>query len=140
MAAKWFSTVAKWVLFVCLVVPLAYVSWLSQEQSANGAAYWDFVKYNYIVFFGMPYAAAVAYFLVTFVEGTRGPVEFSALGLGFKGAAGPLVFWVLIFLSIVVGFKALWRNPMDPQVQCANPAQTSSIQSSDAAAAPASTN
>ena len=120
MIASWVTKALKLVLLLaCLVAPSAYVSSLSQGSGPVYEDYWAFVKNNYIVFFGMPYAAALAYLLISFVEGTRGRVEFELLGMKFKGASGPLVFWILIFLAILLGFKLLWNGaPEDKQSRC----------------------
>lgn len=93
-----------------LITPIVYVAWLC---TTNGAGdYWAFVQKNYLVFFGMPYAAFFAYYLVSVVETTRGDIEFEFFTLKFKGAAGPLVFWLLVFLAILLGFKLLWTGPL----------------------------
>lgn len=57
---------------------------------------------------GLPFAALAALGLVTLFETRSGPIEFEALGLKFKGASGPIIFWVLSFLAIAVAIKLLW--------------------------------
>jgi hypothetical protein len=46
--------------------------------------------------------------LVSALEVRSGPIEFEALGLKFKGAAAPIVFWVFVFLAITVSVRLLW--------------------------------
>jgi hypothetical protein len=36
------------------------------------------------------------------------PIEIKVLGFELKGAAGPVVLWVLCFLALVAGGRALW--------------------------------
>ena len=57
---------------------------------------------------GLPFAALAALCLVSVLEIRSGPVEFEAWGLKFKGAAAPIVFWILIFLAIAASIKLLW--------------------------------
>ena len=57
---------------------------------------------------GLPSAAIASLCIVVVLEGTAGPVEFETLGLKFKGAAGPIVFWVLCFLAITAAIHLLW--------------------------------
>ena len=42
---------------------------------------------------------------------SRDPIKFKVLGIELEGAAGPVVLWVLCFLSIVVGGGYLWNKP-----------------------------
>src|SRR5210317_186871 len=41
---------------------------------------------------------------------SQGPIEISLWGLVLKGPAGPLMMWVVVFLAIVLGIKALWNK------------------------------
>jgi hypothetical protein len=104
MARRFFSVVGLGLL----IAPIVYVAWLTTEKGAE--AYWAFVQKNYVVFFGMPYAAFFAYYLVSVLETTRGDIEVEFFTLKFKGAAGPLVFWTLVFLAILLGFKLFWNG------------------------------
>ncbi|MEA3273990.1 MAG: hypothetical protein U9Q81_01540 [Pseudomonadota bacterium] len=90
-----------------LAAPLLYVGYLLHFGTTD--TYWNFVFEHYLVFFGLPYAAVLALYLVLVLESTRGPIEFEGLTLKFKGAAGPIILWVIVFLSIVVSIKLLWN-------------------------------
>ena len=57
---------------------------------------------------GLPSAALASLAIVIILEGTAGPIEFAGLGFKFKGAAGPIVFWVLCFLAIAHAIHLLW--------------------------------
>ena len=92
-----------------LLGPIMYVAWLLVNDAS--VFYSSLVLRNYLIFFGMPYAAFFAYYLVITLESSRGPIEFEFMSLKFKGAAGPLVFWLLIFLSVQLGFKMFWVAP-----------------------------
>ena len=45
-------------------------------------------------------AAAVATVLIIVLAATRGSLEFSALGVSFKGPSGPLLLWTVVFLAV----------------------------------------
>jgi hypothetical protein len=57
---------------------------------------------------GVPFCGAMAAFIVLLLRTTQGPIEFEALGFKFRGASGPIVMWVLCFLSFVAATKLLW--------------------------------
>ena len=38
-----------------------------------------------------------------------GPLEFEIAGVKLKGAAAPVTFWILCFLSGVIAIKLLWQ-------------------------------
>ena len=110
MAREWQSQVSRVVAVVgpfVLLAPIIYVACLI-VSSDTPPSYSAFVLQNYLVFFGMPYAAFFSYYLVSALESSRGPIEVEFVGFKFKGAAGPLVFWLLVFLSVQLGFKLFW--------------------------------
>lgn len=63
---------------------------------------------HYAFFVGLPFAGLLAHFLVGTMENTRGKIELELLGLKFKGASGPIVMWVLVFLAIVLSIRLIW--------------------------------
>ena len=63
---------------------------------------------HYVFFVGLPFAGLLSHFLVGTLESSRGKIEFEVLGLKFKGASGPIIMWVIVFLAIVVSFRMVW--------------------------------
>ena len=57
---------------------------------------------------GLPLIAIGALSLVLILRSTSGPIEIDVLGLKFKGAAGPIIMWVLTFLAMALAVKLLW--------------------------------
>jgi hypothetical protein len=45
-------------------------------------------------------ASLPATLLVLLVRSTRGSLEYSVLGVRLKGPAGPILLWVIVFLSV----------------------------------------
>jgi hypothetical protein len=54
---------------------------------------------------GMGMASAL---LVIVFKQIEGPIEFGAGWIKFKGAAGPVVLWIITFLAMVGGSRMLW--------------------------------
>jgi hypothetical protein len=67
-------------------------------------------KTHYAALVGTPMSAVTAFCIVSLLKVTSGPIEFEALGFKFRGASGPIVLWVLCFLSVVAAFHLLWSN------------------------------
>ncbi|KIG11221.1 hypothetical protein BurMR1_1881 [Burkholderia sp. MR1] len=57
---------------------------------------------------GLPAAALAALCIVVFLESSSGPIEFEGLGFRFKGASGPIILWVIVFLAITGAIKTLY--------------------------------
>jgi len=56
----------------------------------------------------IPLAALASFCNVLILKITDGPIEFKIIGMTFSGAAGPIIMWVISFLSICLGIKILW--------------------------------
>ena len=68
----------------------------------------EIAKQHFAAAIGLPCAALAALLLVTILEINAGRIEFKAYGLEFKGAAGPIVMWVLCFIAIAGAIRLLW--------------------------------
>jgi hypothetical protein len=68
----------------------------------------EITRLHFAAIVGLPSAAAASLFLVLVLSTATGSIEFEALGFKFRGAAGPLVFWIACFLSITLAIKLLW--------------------------------
>jgi hypothetical protein len=74
----------------------------------NETLWVDIVRAHPAAVVGLPLAALVAFILVVLLEQSRGPIEFEGIGLKLKGAAGPLLMWVICFLAVATAIKLLW--------------------------------
>ena len=68
----------------------------------------DIAREHFAATIGLPFAALAALVVVVVLEISAGPIQFEGFGLKFSGAAGPVVFWVLVFLAIAASIKLLW--------------------------------
>jgi len=91
---------------VGVMILLIYLAFIGARFVWPGI--WDIIKGHYVFFVGVPFSAIIAYVLVSVLEQTRGRIEFEVLPLRFKGASGPIVFWVLVFLALIVAIRMTW--------------------------------
>ena len=57
---------------------------------------------------GVPLCGIAAACVVLVLKSASGPIEFEILGLKLRGAAGPVVLWVLCFLVMITAIHLLW--------------------------------
>lgn len=69
----------------------------------------DLVLQNFPVIIGLPFAFLGAFIIVALFRQTEGTIEFKALGIELKGAAGQIILWLLCFLSIAAAIALLWQ-------------------------------
>jgi hypothetical protein len=65
-------------------------------------------RQNFAATLAVPLSAVASFCIVTLLRVTTGPIEVEAQGIKFSGAAGPIIFWILCFIVIVLGVKILW--------------------------------
>lgn len=80
------------------------VAWLAIDQG-----YWaDIGKTHFAAVIGLPAAAIASFSLVMILETIKGNIEFEVLSFKFKGASGPIIMWILCFLSMSFAIWLLW--------------------------------
>lgn len=102
-------TFFRWVMFIGPLIfmgPIIFVAYIISTDASSD--YYDFVTRNYLVFFGVPLAALFSFYLVVTLEITRGDIDIQFATLKFKGASGPLIFWVITFLALTGAMKLFW--------------------------------
>lgn len=105
---SWLRIVSRWsVLLGAMLYGVTFFAF-----SIYGMIYEEWVeeiaKQHFAAAIGLPCAALAALLLVTILEINAGRIEFKAYGLEFKGAAGPIVMWVLCFIAIAGAIRLLW--------------------------------
>ena len=83
---------------------------------ANFRSPWqiEILKRHYAAIVGLPSAAAGSFILITIFRQFTGEIEVDVPGFALKGAAGPLIFWVVCFLAIAWAIKTIW--PLTSQI------------------------
>ena len=90
---------------ICFIIYLAFI---------GSSFYWTdgwivtLLHEHYLFFVGLPFAGFLAYFIVGTLENAKGNIEFEAIGIKFKGASGPIIMWVLVYMAIVLSIKMVW--------------------------------
>jgi len=67
---------------------------------------------QYAAALGVPMSAAAALCIVLLLETVAGPIEIETPWLKFRGAAAPVIVWILCFLAMIFALSWLWvREP-----------------------------
>lgn len=64
---------------------------------------------NFAAIIGLPFAFLAAFIVVALFRQAEGEIEFEAVGVKLKGAAGQIVLWVICFLAITGAIALLWN-------------------------------
>ena len=73
---------------------------------------------QYAAALGVPMNAAAALCIVLLLETVAGPIEIETPWLKFRGAAAPVILWILCFLAMTFAFSWLWgQAPAGDQIQ-----------------------
>ena len=97
----WFAVVATTLLGTAA---FALMLW----RGFRDQAWLSIAQQNFAAVAGLPTAALAALFVVLVLRITAGPIEVELGPLKFKGAAAPVVFWLICFLAIALMIKFLW--------------------------------
>lgn len=75
----------------------------------TGFDYWqDLIKQHFLGTIGFVGICCTAFGIVTFLRQSDGPIEFDALGMRFKGAAGQVILWGFCVVVLSLCAKLLW--------------------------------
>ena len=66
------------------------------------------VTRNFAAIVGLPFCALASFIVVALFRQSEGPLEFEALTIKLKGAAGEILLWNVSFIVMVIALKALW--------------------------------
>ncbi|MBK8228616.1 MAG: hypothetical protein IPK70_15755 [Flavobacteriales bacterium] len=113
MLPKGLQSTMSWVSVVILTGFGVYLLYKLQHIGGADEQFWhNIVKDQVPAMVGIPMAGLAALFMTLVLRAANGPVEFNALGMEFKGGSGPIVFWIICFITIVLSIKLLWHEPM----------------------------
>ncbi|QKD02169.1 hypothetical protein [Mesorhizobium loti] len=66
------------------------------------------IETKFDVIIGLPAAAIASFAIIAVLRQAAGPIEFEGFGFKFKGAAGPVILWIMCFLAMTTAIKWLW--------------------------------
>ena len=106
-------TFRRIVTWLCLVagIGLVGITYFPVIRAALNQDPWllAIFQQHYDAIFGLPGAALLSFILVVVFEARFDKIEMEIFNiLEFRGASGPVVLWVLCFLSITAAIKLLW--------------------------------
>jgi hypothetical protein len=93
------GTAAFTTIFLVLNV---YLLWIDNKLVMK------IIEEHYAATMGLPLAAIAALVLVLLLEASAGPIEIEGLGFKFRGASGPAILWIFVFLAMTLAIKLLW--------------------------------
>ena len=64
---------------------------------------------NFAAIIGLPFASLASFIVVALFRQSEGEIEFEAIGVKLKGAAGQIVLWVVCFVAITGAIALLWK-------------------------------
>ncbi len=71
--------------------------------------FWDQLMRTHLPsILGLPLAAIASLVLVIILRTVSGAIEIKLFGLELRGAAGPLLMWVLCFLAMTLAIVKTW--------------------------------
>lgn len=105
---KWRSGINIGIALVSLIGVAALVSaaWFNRFDPVLT----ELVVRNFAAIIGLPFAFLGAFIVVALFRQAEGNIEFKAIGVEFKGAAGQILLWVICFLSIAAAIALLWKS------------------------------
>jgi hypothetical protein len=100
----------SWIAVVLVTCIAVIFFWIIVRRGLQERAWLETTKHNFAAIVGLPAIAVAALFLVLVLRMADGPIEVTiGNSLAFKGAAAPIVFWVVCFLAMASALKMLWR-------------------------------
>lgn len=98
----------SWVAVILVTCMTGLFFWIIIRRGIQEGAWLKVTQEHFAAVVGLPAAAVGALFLVLVLRMASGPIEVDIGALKFKGAAAPIVFWLLCFLAMASAIKMLW--------------------------------
>jgi hypothetical protein len=103
------SHVLKWTLVgLAVVTSITLVTLLIIGILHDFSELRNQMAQHLVVIIGLAGMGMSSVLLVGIYRHKDGPIEVEGLIFKFKGGAGPIVLWIMAFLSMIVGSKMLW--------------------------------
>ena len=81
-----------------------------RSTSTAGSWFLAVIESHYAATIAVPLSGVSALCVVLALKATTGPIEFEAFGFKFRGASGPLVFWLICFIAMIWAVWLLWKR------------------------------
>lgn len=103
-------TVMAWAAVVGTALLGASAFTLVLWRGFRDQAWVSTAQQHFAAVIGLPMSAIAALFIVLVLRIASGPIEVEVGPLKFKGAAAPVVFWLICFVAIALMIKLLWAS------------------------------
>lgn len=100
------KVVLSWLLAFLMLG--AYVYFLIRVYKPENSELYEFYRAHFKFFIGLPAAGVFAFLLVSLLEQQKGPIKIKVGILNVEGAGSALLFWIVIFWTIVLSISLLW--------------------------------
>lgn len=100
------ATVVKWVLVIVVIAMM--LVWIGLVMLSFHYILNEVVPKHFPVLVVLPFVGVAAFIVVFLFRQTAGPIELEAFSIKFKGAAGPIILWILCFAALVSAVHVLW--------------------------------
>jgi hypothetical protein len=103
--------IMSWVVIIILTCFGVFaLMGLTSVHKTEGDYWKTLIREQFPVLVGLPMAGLGSLFVTLILRISTGEMEVEIGALKFKGAAAPIVFWVVCFLSIVLSIQLLWQH------------------------------
>lgn len=104
------ETALTWLILILIVATLTALiaTWLVLIVNSLDAVRTELLPQHFIAIVALPAAGAASFILIFIFRQTSGPVEIEGFSIKFKGAAGPLILWIMCFLAMAGAIKMVW--------------------------------
>jgi hypothetical protein len=104
-----FRRIGIWSLLIFMIVVLSCIFYDFVQYGHVDELWMPLARDHFAAVVGLPMCALGSLCVVLTLRISAGPMEVEAWGLKFKGAAAPIVFWLLCFLAMATMIKMLWH-------------------------------
>jgi hypothetical protein len=105
---SWLRKIMSWVAVGLVTCMTIFFFVIVSRRGMEEHAWLKVTQDHFAAIVGLPASAVGALFLVLVLRMAEGPIEFEVGAVKFKGAAAPIVFWLLCFLGMASAIKMLW--------------------------------
>ena len=108
---KALKTYVNWAFFIAAAVFSCFNAGFVITQTYLGTpAFMQIVYEHFTAIVALPFAGFASLGLVLLLESRSSqPLEFKIPGgFEFKGASGPIILWILCFITVTICIKFLW--------------------------------
>jgi hypothetical protein len=104
-----FRAISGWLIIIgTAAFSAVFFTFIITHSWGENAWIVEIVKSHFPATIGLPLAAIASICIVFLFKYVSGQIELEGFGIKFKGAAAPVILWILCFLAISSMIKVLW--------------------------------